>query len=180
MPFRVVTAVWKPTWRASKVAPSGASRVAIGIAEMDGANSQLPLDAVGAAAHLLAGSRYVELGNGEMAFGVGTDGDERIGGHGPDLVPIHHEPGAVRRHVHLIAVGEHAHHFALGRLVDEAQPPIDLREGAGLLRHGSRRQPPQLAVPAKLDLVRTGDDLLQSEPPELPVPVGIVGGHIKR
>jgi hypothetical protein len=28
--------------------------------------------------------------------------------------------------------------------------------------------------------VRTGDDLLQSEPPELPVPVGIVSGHIER
>jgi hypothetical protein len=77
-----------------------------------------------------------------MTLGMGAYGDERVGGQRPQLVPIHHEPRAVRRHVDLVTVGKHAHHPALACFVDQPYPPIDLLEGAGLLRVGRCRELP--------------------------------------
>ena len=147
---------------------------------MDGTPPELLLDAVGTAGHLLVSALIGELGNGEMTFGVSADRNQRVGGHSPDLVPLHYEPRTVCGHVHIVAVGERTHHAALSRLVERTQPPIGLLEGAGFLLRGPSPKPPQRTVAAKLDLGSAGDDLFKCEPPQFAVAIGIVRRHVER
>jgi hypothetical protein len=45
---------------------------------------------------------------------------------------------------------------------------------------GRSLKPPQRVVAAKLDLGSAGDDLLEREPPQFAVAIGIVGRHVER
>src|SRR5262245_7532903 len=84
------------------------------------------------------------------------------------------------RHVDLKAVGERADHLALPRLIDAAQPLINLLEASPLLVRRHVGQAPQAALAAKLDLPGFSDYLFQCQPPQLAPARRIVGGDIDR
>ena len=81
---------------------------------------ELLLKPVGATDHLIIGALVGELGDGEMTLGMGADGDQRIGGQCPDLVPAHHQSVAVAGHVHAVAPLL-AHHGAPVALMYESR-----------------------------------------------------------
>ena len=140
--------------------------IAIGKAEMHRSLAELAFDDVGRAFHLRQGFLGAELGNLVMSLRMRANGDDRIGGESPDLVPAHDLGVAGCRHVDVVAVGEGADDLALPRFVDAAQPLMDLFESALLFFDRHCRKTPQAALPAKFDGVRPGDDLLEREPPQ--------------
>jgi len=96
--------------------------------------------------------------NGKWAFCSG--GDQRIRGERSDLIPSQHQLVAGCGHVDVVCVGERTDNLALPCFVDAAQPLIDLLEATLLLLRRFRRETPQAALAAKLDLACPRDDLL--------------------
>ncbi|GEM_PF-2807921 len=100
------------------------------------------------------------------------------GGSRADLVPSHHQVAAHRGHVDLVTVGKGAHDLPLCGLVDGAEPPIDLFEASPFLLQRRGGQTPYLAIVAKLDLLGSGDDLLECKPPKARPTRPVVGGRV--
>ena len=107
-----------------------------------------------------------------------ADGDERIGRQPPDLLPVHHEIGAKAVGIDVDAVAKLAHEGARVGLVDGPQPPIDGMERGILLGRRAAPKPPLHAIELHAERIDLDDDLLERQPPQIAVPVRIVGGHV--